>query len=91
MLVVKEPYKLEKYGFKMGGLNGIYEKVIYTDKDDRGTISLLINNQTDLSHNEITLYVDLTIQEKDGICYFDELASLELVYDLIKDGIIEKA
>lgn len=85
MLVVTDLSKLEKYGFKQGAIVNIYEKKIY--EDDRGCISLLVNEFNNVSDNEIKAYCTL---EGDEIENFDECAPLDILFDMIKDGVVIK-
>lgn len=83
MLVVTDLSKLEKYGFMCSNFNNIYEKVLYSDK--WGDISLLVNSIDNNVDNEITVYAT-TSQE----CEFDECAPLDILFDMIKDGVVIK-
>lgn len=101
MLVVTDLSKLEKYGFvcckeyytlksweqlsekAKEKISKIYEKKLY--EDEKVCISLLVNGYYNTSDNEIEVYCT-TEDEKE----FDECAPLDILFDMIKDGVVIK-
>lgn len=82
MLVVNDVSKLEKYGFNKSYF-GIYEKFLY--KDDNTEISLLVNRLNNTNNNELYL-VGYVESNKN----FERYVKLDVIYDMIKDGVIKK-
>ena len=102
MLVVTDLSKLKDYGFtnvyeewkdkdvKLGEeTKSIYYKELIWCKN--GDCSLLVNSQTNTTDNEIKLICDFVFNENlDDIDSFIGTSSLEVLFDLIKDGVVIK-
>ena len=100
MLVVTDLSKLKDYGFlnvyeewKDKGVRlGEETKLIYY-KDliscKNGDCSLLVNNQKNATYNEIKLVCDFEFSDYLGdVDSFVDFSSLDVLYDLIKDGVV---
>lgn len=103
MLVVTDLSKLEKYGFvcckerytpaiwerlhvtAKEKTSKIYEKILY--EDAIGCISLLVNEYENIKDNEIKIYCTLDMEKVED---FDENAPLDILFDMIKDGVVIK-
>ena len=85
MLIVNDLEKLSKYGFTKGHFN-IYKKVLYVD-DDYNEISLLVNSLDDSKSNQLMLYCNVY---RVGSGEFDALIIIDIIYDMIKDGVVSK-
>ena len=96
MLVVTDLSKLKDYGFinvyeewlDKGIKLGEETKLIYYKQlinYENGDCLLLVNSQTNTIDNEIKLICDFEFSEDD--C-FTGMSSLDVLYDLIKDGIV---
>ena len=85
MLVVNDLEKLSKYGFTNEHFN-IYKKVLYADEYDN-EISLLVNTVDDDTGNILALYYDLigTFEEE-----INDIVTIDIIYDMIKDGVVSK-
>ena len=100
MLVVTDLSKLKDYGFlnvyeewKDKGVRlGEETKLIYHKElinSKNGDCSLLVNSQTNTTDNEIKLICDFDFSEDLGdIDSFIGTSSLDILFDLIKDGIV---
>ena len=102
MLVVTDLSKLKDYGFlnvyeewidkgiKLGEeTKFIYYKELIDYKN--GDCSLLVNSQTNTIDNEIKLICDFDFSEDLGdIDSFIGTSSLDVLFDLIKDGVVIK-
>ena len=100
MLVVTDLSKLKDYGFlnvyekwidkgiKLGEETKlIYYKELIDYKN--GDCSLLVNSQTNTIDNEIKLICDFEFSEDlGGINSFIGTSSLDILFDLIKDGVV---
>ena len=100
MLVVTDLSKLKDYGFfnvyeewKDKGVRlGEETKFIYYKQLNdykNGDCSLLVNNQTNTIDNEIKLICDFEFSEDLGDSFVGT-SSLDILYDLIKDGVVIK-
>ena len=85
MLVVNDLEKLSKYGFIKKHFN-IYKKVLYVD-DDYNEISLLVNSLDDSKSNQLMLYCNIYRVESGE---FDIPIVIDIIYDMIKDGVVSK-
>ena len=102
MLIVTDLSKLKDYGFlnvyeewKDKGVRlgeetkSIYYKDLISCKN--GDCSLLVNNQKNATDNEIKLVCDFEFSDFLGkIDDFVGFSSLDVLYDLIKDGVVIK-
>ena len=100
MLVVTDLSKLKDYGFlnvyeewKDKGVRlGEETKLIYYNElidYKSGDCLLLVNSQTNTIDNEINLICDFEFSEELGdIDSFVGTSSLDILYDLIKDGVV---
>ncbi len=100
MLIVTDLSKLKDYGFinvyeewiDKGVILGEATKFIYYKKlidCENGDCSLLVNSQTNIINNEIKLICDFEFSEDlDDIDSFIGTSSLDILFDLIKDGIV---
>ena len=85
MLVVNDLEKLSKYGFTKGLFN-IYKKILYED-EDYDEVSLLVNNLDDSKSNQLLLYCNIYRVESGE---FDIPIIIDIIYDMIKDGVVSK-
>ena len=96
MLIVTDLSKLKDYGFlnvyeewiEKGVRLGEETKYIYYKEligYENGDCSLLVNSQTNIINNEIELICDFEFNKDD---FFTGRSSLDVLYDLIKDGVV---
>ena len=102
MLVVTDLSKLKDYGFlnvyeewiEKGLKLGEETKFIYYKKligYENGDCSLLVNSQTNTTDNKIKLICDFEFSDDLGdVDSFVGISSLEVLFDLIKDGVVVK-
>lgn len=101
MLVVTDLSKLSKYGFtraldeyskeqqknlcegSISNLSRIYKKLIYETEVE---ISLLVNTYGNTDNNEICV----AVFSEEGNHIIDETTELDLLFDMIKDGVVIK-
>jgi len=81
MLIVNDLEKLSKYGFVKKHFN-IYEYLLW--EDSFNSVSILVNSLDNNTQNVLSLYSEINGD------LIDKVVDLDIIYDMIKDGVVSK-